>query len=334
MTRQQLTVNVISILLCIFRFFKYYEFQPRLQIVNQTMGFSMVHLYHFCIIFFIIFTGFAFAAHINFGSSVRDFSTLGHSMQALWESLLGNYDLGPTIGNGNMSYINPSMGVIFFISWIFVAAMVLMNVFVAILMDSYAMAKEEGQENAAKIGKDSPDAVSDDIVTFLGQLASMFSATQWKYSKTTLLHALQKLDESKPNPGYNKKRMLSELEALEKQRENIDKRIEYLKHMTNYDMDEEAFHVNWNKKYVTFEELALVVPFVNEKLKDHLDVAEMEATWDESVRYVPEEEDQGDPNLVSTTDNVAAQVQKLKAYIALINQQNNKMKEQLNSVGR
>ena len=35
--QSQLEVNYISILLGIFRFFKYYEFQPRLQIVNMTL---------------------------------------------------------------------------------------------------------------------------------------------------------------------------------------------------------------------------------------------------------------------------------------------------------
>jgi hypothetical protein len=65
-------------------------------------------------------------------------------MMMLFESLLGNFDLGPTIGNSNLSYLNPFMGVIYFIAWIFTAGMVLLNIFVAILMDAYAAAKEEG----------------------------------------------------------------------------------------------------------------------------------------------------------------------------------------------
>jgi len=330
MTRQQLTWNFFSILLCIFRFFKYYEFQPRLQIVNKTMGASMVHLYHFCVIFFVIYVGFAFAGHLNFGSSVRDFSTLGHSMQVMWESLFGNYDLGPSIGNGNLSYINPAMGVIFFISWIFLAPMVLMNVFIAILMDSYASAKDEGRENAVKAGKEEPDAVSDDIMQFITYSAKAFQSRHWKYSDTVLLHALQKLDQTKPDPAVDTKAFKQELLALQEKREALNTRISFLEAMTADDVGGEPFHLFWNRKFATFEELAQVVPFVNRKMKDEqVNVEEMAETWDETVRFVPDaEEEEGDASLVGRLP-VDQQVEKLKAYLALLGKQNQEMKAKL-----
>eukprot|EP00961_Rhodomonas_salina_P069366 931449-Rhodomonas_salina.1 len=69
--------------------------------------------------------------------------------------------------------------------------------------------------------------------------------------------------------------------------------------MTEDGIEELPFHNFWNRKYVTFDELAKVVPFVNHKLKDAVDVAEMSATWEDTVRYVPDvDEEQGDPNLV------------------------------------
>ena len=68
--QQQLSINYISILLGTFRFFKYYQFQPRLQIVNKTLASSAIHLFHLLIVFGVILVGFALIGHLNFGSQV------------------------------------------------------------------------------------------------------------------------------------------------------------------------------------------------------------------------------------------------------------------------
>ena len=68
--QQQLSINYISVLLGTFRFFKYYQFQPRLQIVNKTLASSAIHLFHFLIVFGVILVGFALIGHLNFGSQV------------------------------------------------------------------------------------------------------------------------------------------------------------------------------------------------------------------------------------------------------------------------
>ena len=142
-------VNFVNCLLCVFRFFKFYQFQPRLQIVNKTLAASTVNLYHFTIIFFVIFVGFAVIGNIMFGGQYRDFHTILNSMQALFETISsGNYGEGPTICNSLLVYPNNAiMGIIYFISWVFICIMVLLNVFVAILMDSYAEAVDEGKSS-------------------------------------------------------------------------------------------------------------------------------------------------------------------------------------------
>ena len=80
-TRNQLAVNFVSILIGILRFFKYYEFQPRLQIINKTMSASLIHLYHFCFVFMAILFGYSLLGHINFGNQNRDFCTFFNAVQ-------------------------------------------------------------------------------------------------------------------------------------------------------------------------------------------------------------------------------------------------------------
>ena len=43
--------------------------------------------------------------------------------------------------------------------------MILLNIFVGILMDGYAEAKDEGQAQADRAGLEAPDAVYDDVMT-------------------------------------------------------------------------------------------------------------------------------------------------------------------------
>ena len=48
-------------------------------------------------------------------SQVRDFATIGNSVQVMWESLFGTFDLGPVIGNFGLSYVEPTVSVLFFL---------------------------------------------------------------------------------------------------------------------------------------------------------------------------------------------------------------------------
>ena len=55
--------------------------------------------------------------------------------------------------------------VLFFYIWIFLSVMILLNIFVGILMDGYAEAKDEGQAQADRAGLEAPDAVYEDVMT-------------------------------------------------------------------------------------------------------------------------------------------------------------------------
>ncbi|KAJ1489415.1 Polycystin cation channel-domain-containing protein [Baffinella frigidus] len=277
-TQNQLTVNFVSILLCILRFFKYYQFQPRLQIVNKTMGAAVVHLYHFMLIFGIILCGFAVLGHLNFGKQSRDFVTIIYSIQTLWESLFGNIDLGPTIGNTDLGYINIYMGqarsppapphlpraaLVFFISWMFIAFLVLWNVFIGILMDAYGLALEEGKAAAEKRGKEQPDAVGDDVAAFMSEISTVLDRNAWKFNREALLHSLKLLDKHLPDPEVEFDVYQKELKVLQKQQQMLAHRIQYLETMTSEDIQHEPFHDLWKQKTVTINQIADVLPRKN-----------------------------------------------------------------------
>lgn len=72
----QLVVNFLNIFIGLLRFFKFYQFQAKLNVLNKTFANAFVDLYHFIIMFSVIFGGYAVMGHILFGPSVHDYNSM------------------------------------------------------------------------------------------------------------------------------------------------------------------------------------------------------------------------------------------------------------------
>lgn len=284
----QLRVNYISILVGTFRFFKYYQFQPRLQIVNRTLTSSAIHLFHFFVVFMVILFGFSLIGHLNFGTQVRHFATFMNSVQVMVESLFGMFDIGPTIGDFSLSYVDPYIANIFFLVWQFLANMILLNIFVAILMDGYAEATDMGKEDADLAGLPGPDAVYDDVLKAFSRGLKGLDSRSWKYSDTTLLSVLTTLDEEKADPVVTHQcysdRYQRELDMLKSERDKMDKRINFLEIMTVGELNAKPFHPAWQDKQVTFMDIMQRLQR-HPGLKGEIDVNDIIEIYNSSVRY-------------------------------------------------
>jgi hypothetical protein len=256
----QLTVNFISILIGIGRFFKYYTFQPRLQIVNLTLASSAIHLFHFCVVFLVMLFGFALIGHLNFGSQIRDFSTWANALQVMWESLFGAYDLGPMIGNSSLSYVDPIIASLFFYIWTFLTGMILMNIFVAILMDGYAEAVDAGKQAAEAAGLSGPDAVYEDVLKAMSKTIKKLDKRSWVYTDQALLSIMLAIDEETHDPitlhSTYKLRYGKELDELKEDRERIQERIDFLETLMAADIADQPFHLVWQEKSVSYKQIA------------------------------------------------------------------------------
>mmetsp|Transcript_15138 Transcript_15138/g.22102 ORF Transcript_15138/g.22102 Transcript_15138/m.22102 type:complete len:902 (+) Transcript_15138:188-2893(+) len=306
--QQQLTVNFISVLLGIFRFFKYYQFQPRLQIVNLTLASSAIHLFHFSVVFLVMLFGFALIGHLNFGGQVRDFATWFNSLQVMWESLFGAYDLGPVIGNQSISYVDPMIANLFFYLWQFLTGMILMNIFVAILMDGYAEAVEAGKEAANRAGLPGPDAVYDDVTKAIKKVFKKGDKRAWRYTDNTLLTVLLALDKENSDPVHKHhtyiKRYEKELSQLKDERDRMDERIEFLESMTGEELEEKPFHPLWQDKHVTYDKIVEHLQ-MQPSLKGAVNLQDVQDIYDSSLRYVEKlpHQDEGTPLHVSVADD-------------------------------
>mmetsp|Transcript_26705 Transcript_26705/g.63521 ORF Transcript_26705/g.63521 Transcript_26705/m.63521 type:complete len:291 (+) Transcript_26705:500-1372(+) len=114
-----------------------------MNILNATMGVALSDLGHFFVLFFLIMLGYCAMAYILFAPHVEAYSTIGKVIQRLGENMLGGFVYD------ELFEVDPLMGSIMFWTFIVLIFFTLVNVFLAILIDSYAAAKSSSSEDGA-----------------------------------------------------------------------------------------------------------------------------------------------------------------------------------------
>ena len=96
------TMNGINIFLCLLRFLKYCDFQPRMGVVTRTLSLAFQDLANFIALLLIILLLYATMGTIVFGSKMEQFSTYIRSLRTVFTwSVLGD-DVGvDTAGRSN-----------------------------------------------------------------------------------------------------------------------------------------------------------------------------------------------------------------------------------------
>jgi len=93
----------------------------------------------FTVMFFIVFFAFAQLGYLLFGSQVEDFSTFDSAIFTLLRTILGDFDFN------SIEQANRILGPIFFLCYVFFVFFVLLNMFLAIINDTYSEVKAEIQ---------------------------------------------------------------------------------------------------------------------------------------------------------------------------------------------
>jgi hypothetical protein len=119
------------------KLFKYLNFNKTMGQLNNTLKRCALDILGFSIMFFIIFFAFAELGYLLFGSQVEDFSSFGVAMFTLLRTILGDFDYQA------IEKANRVLAPIYFLSYIFFVFFVLLNMFLAIINDTYADVKTE-----------------------------------------------------------------------------------------------------------------------------------------------------------------------------------------------
>jgi len=119
------------------KIFKYISFNKTMTQLSSTLGRCAKDLAGFFVMFIIIFLAFTQLGYLLFGSQVKDFSTFQNAFFTLFRIILGDFDFN------QLESANRILGPIFFMLFVFFVFFVLINMFLAIINDTYSEVKSD-----------------------------------------------------------------------------------------------------------------------------------------------------------------------------------------------
>ncbi|XP_029013313.1 polycystin-2 isoform X2 [Betta splendens] len=136
----QVQFNNVAAIIVFFswlKLFKFINFNKTMSQLSSTMSRCAKDLVGFAIMFFIIFLAYAQLAYLVFGTQVNDFSTFQASIFTQFRIILGDFEFS------EIEEANPVLGPVYFTTFVFFIFFILMNMFLAIINDTYSEVKAD-----------------------------------------------------------------------------------------------------------------------------------------------------------------------------------------------
>ena len=122
------------------RFLRLLRFNKNFLVIGRTFSRISTPILSFCLPFFFGFIAFGLFAFSIFGSELEDYSTFMMTMVTQFSMTLGDFDFETLV------MVNPLLAPLYFFAFVGLNVIVLMNVFLAIINDSFAEVQEEHTE--------------------------------------------------------------------------------------------------------------------------------------------------------------------------------------------
>jgi hypothetical protein len=119
------------------RFLRLLRFNKNFAVLGKTLARISGPISGFCVPFFFAFLAFGLFAFSVFGGELLDYSTFQMTMVTQFSMTLGDFDFEA------LMMTNPLLGPLYFFGFVGMNVFILMNVFLAIINDSYAEVQEE-----------------------------------------------------------------------------------------------------------------------------------------------------------------------------------------------
>ena len=145
------TMNGINIFLCLLRFLKYCDFQPRMGVVTRTLSLAFQDLAHFIALLLIILFLYATMGTIVFGSKIEQFSTYIRSLRTVftWAVLGDDVGVGDELWDvdnlGSMALV----GILYYMTFSVLMIVILLNFMIAILSEAYGQVQQASSETSS-----------------------------------------------------------------------------------------------------------------------------------------------------------------------------------------
>uniref|UniRef100_A0AAX7TS99 EF-hand domain-containing protein n=1 Tax=Astatotilapia calliptera TaxID=8154 RepID=A0AAX7TS99_ASTCA len=133
-------MNAVNLFFAWIKIFKYISFSKTMNQLSSTLGRCAKDIFGFAIMFFIVFFAYAQLGYLLFGMQVQTFSTFVKCIFTQFRIILGDFDFDA------IDSANRVLGPIYFVTYVFFVFFVLLNMFLAIINDTYAEVKQELSE--------------------------------------------------------------------------------------------------------------------------------------------------------------------------------------------
>nr|XP_034376223.1 polycystic kidney disease 2-like 1 protein [Arvicanthis niloticus] len=130
-------MNAVNLFFAWIKIFKYISFNKTMTQLSSTLARCAKDILGFAIMFFVVFFAYAQLGYLLFGTQVENFSTFVKCIFTQFRIILGDFDYN-AIDNANRI-----LGPVYFVTYVFFVFFVLLNMFLAIINDTYSEVKEE-----------------------------------------------------------------------------------------------------------------------------------------------------------------------------------------------
>ncbi|NWZ95201.1 PK2L1 protein, partial [Nesospiza acunhae] len=130
-------MNAVNLFFAWIKIFKYISFNKTMTQLSSTLARCAKDILGFAIMFFIVFFAYAQLGYLLFGTQVENFSTFVKCIFTQFRIILGDFDYN------SIDSANRVLGPLYFVTYVFFVFFVLLNMFLAIINDTYSEVKEE-----------------------------------------------------------------------------------------------------------------------------------------------------------------------------------------------
>ncbi|KAL1789532.1 polycystin-2 [Sigmodon hispidus] len=138
-------IAAVMVFLVWIKLFKFINFNRTMSQLSTTMSRCAKDLFGFTIMFFIIFLAYAQLAYLVFGTQVDDFSTFQECIFTQFRIILGD------INFAEIEEANRVLGPLYFTTFVFFMVFILLNMFLAIINDTYSEVKSDLAQQKAEM---------------------------------------------------------------------------------------------------------------------------------------------------------------------------------------
>ncbi|KFQ06468.1 Polycystin-2, partial [Haliaeetus albicilla] len=138
-------IAAVTVFFVWIKLFKFVNFNRTMSQLSTTMSRCVKDVIGFAIMFFIIFLAYAQLAYLVFGTQIDDFSTFQDCIFTQFRIILGDFNFT------EVEEANRILGPIYFTTFVFFMFFILLNMFLAIINDTYSEVKSDMAQQKAEM---------------------------------------------------------------------------------------------------------------------------------------------------------------------------------------